>query len=97
MYDLRLSSRFLPDSSTTTYFGYPAWHAYGNMNTNPTYGGLIYGSYLKTHNINPHAGKNNPEATQVHNRAILGGTANVKAPGKPRPPWKDPAGYVLEY
>jgi hypothetical protein len=41
--DLKLSSRWLPDSALTTYFGKPAFHAYGNGNTNPTVGGGIYG------------------------------------------------------
>ena len=51
----------LPNSALTTYFGKPAFHAYGNANTNPTNGGLSYGQYMKTHNINPHSGDNNPE------------------------------------
>ena len=37
------STRFLPDSSFTTYFGKPAFHAYGKGNTNPTVGGVNYG------------------------------------------------------
>jgi hypothetical protein len=40
---LRLEGRLLPDSAYTTYFGKPAFHAYGNGNTNPTNGGLSYG------------------------------------------------------
>ena len=59
--NLKLCSRWLPDSSITTYFGKPAFHAYGNGNTNPTYGGPMYGEFLKTHNINPHSGGNKPE------------------------------------
>jgi len=61
--DLKLSSRWLPDSALTTYFGKPAFHAYGNGNTNPTVGGGIYGQYMKTHNITPHSGGNRPEFT----------------------------------
>jgi hypothetical protein len=72
--DLKLSSRWLPDSAMTTYFGKPAFHAYGNGNTKPTFGGSIYGQYMKTHNINPHSGGNKPEFSQVHGRALLGGT-----------------------
>jgi hypothetical protein len=41
--DLKLTSRWLPDSALTTYFGIPAFHAYGNANTKPTYGGAVYG------------------------------------------------------
>ena len=58
--DLKLMSRWLPDSSLTTYFGKPAFCAYGNGNTKPTAGGLISGDYLKTHNVNPHSGGNKP-------------------------------------
>ena len=61
----------MPDSSLTTYFGKPAFHAYGNGNTRPVSGGLIYGQYLKTHNINPHSGDNKPEFSQVHDRALI--------------------------
>lgn len=74
MKELKLTSRWLPDSSMTTYFGKPAFFAYGNGNTRPTSGGPIYGQYLKTHNINPHAGGNRPEFVQIHGRALLGGT-----------------------
>lgn len=59
--NLKLTSRFLPDSSLMTYFGKPAFYCYGNQNVNPTSGGFIYGSYMKTHNINPHSGENKPE------------------------------------
>ena len=60
---LKAEGRLLPDSSMTTYFGKPAFHTYGNGNTRPTSGGLVYGQYLKTHNINPHSGDNKPEFT----------------------------------
>ena len=58
---LKLDGRLLPDSAMTTYFGKPAFHAYGNGNVRPASGGLVYGQYLKTHNINPHSGDNKPE------------------------------------
>lgn len=78
---LKLTSRWLPDSSLTTFFGKPAFCAYGNGNTNPTVGGPIYGQYLKTFNINPHSGGNKPEFSQIHGRSLLGGTVQVRAPG----------------
>jgi hypothetical protein len=37
---LKLEGRLLPNSAYTTYFGKPAFHAYGNGNTKPTNGGL---------------------------------------------------------
>lgn len=61
MKKLKLEGRLLPDSAMTTYFGKPAFHAYGNGNVRPASGGLIYGQYMKTHNINPHSGDNKPE------------------------------------
>ena len=70
MKELKLTSRQLPDSAMYTYFGKPAFFAYGNANTNPTNAH----QKLKTHNINPHSGGNKPEFSQVHGRALLGGT-----------------------
>ena len=40
---LKLEGRLLPDSAMTTYFGKPAFHAYGNGNVRPASGGLVYG------------------------------------------------------
>lgn len=68
---LKQEGRLLPDSAMTTYFGKPAFHAYGNGNTRPASGGLIYGTYLKTHNINPHSGDNKPEFNQIYGNALL--------------------------
>ena len=63
----------------TTYFGKPAFHTYGNANTRPTNGGLLYGSYLKTHNINPHSGDNKPEHIQIYGHAMMNPTVFVNA------------------
>jgi hypothetical protein len=41
--DLNSTTRWLPDSAFTTYFGKPAFHAYGKANVNPTVGGTVYG------------------------------------------------------
>lgn len=41
--NMKHTSRWLPDSAITTYFGKPAFHPYGHANTNPTVGGTIYG------------------------------------------------------
>jgi len=56
----------------TTYFGKPAFHAYGNSNVKPAQGGLIYGDYMKTHNINPHSGDNHPDRVQIYACAMRG-------------------------
>ena len=69
---LRNRGRLLPDSAMTTYFGKPAFHAYGNSNIKPVCGGLVYGDFLKTHNITPHAGDNRPQTVQTHTQAMKG-------------------------
>ena len=79
--EIKSTSRWLPDSALTTYFGRPAFHPYGNGNTKPTVGGTVYGEYLKTHNINPHSGDNHPEYRQVYGRAVRGATVTVNVPG----------------
>jgi hypothetical protein len=78
MKKLKLDGRLLPDSAMTTYFGKPAFHTYGNGNTRPASGGLVYGQYLKTHNINPHSGDNKPEHAQVFARAMINPKVVVK-------------------
>ena len=70
--ELKLKGRLMPDSALTTYFGKPAFHAYGNGNTEPAQGGLIYGDYMKSHNVNPHSGENHPENHQCYARAMRG-------------------------
>ena len=41
--DFLNTTRWLADSSFTTYFGKPPFHAYGKGNVNPTVGGVNYG------------------------------------------------------
>ena len=50
--EINNTTRWLPDSAFTTYFGKPAFHAYGKGNTNPT---NLNQKYL-SHNINPVSG-----------------------------------------
>lgn len=80
--ELKSTTRWLPDSAFTTYFGKPAFHAYGHGNTKPTVGGSVYGDYLKTHNVNPESGMNNPQYKQVYGRAVISATAPLK--GSPK-------------
>ena len=82
---LRKNSRWLPDSTLTTYYGKPAFHTYGHANTR---GQTASNAYMRTHNINPHAGKNKPIYNQVHQGALLGGSKKVKAPGSLTPKTK---------
>jgi hypothetical protein len=81
-----LDGRLLPNSAYTTYFGKPAFHAYGNGNTKPTYGGLNYGQYMKTHNINPHSGDNKPEYQQVYTHAMMEPKKCIAKKGKSKSP-----------
>ena len=53
-------TRWLADSAFTTYFGKPAFHAYGKGNVHPAVGGNVYGHYMLSHNVNPESGKNLP-------------------------------------
>ena len=69
---MKKKGRLLADSAITTYFGRPAWHAYGNGNVKPAQGGLMYGDYMLTHNINPHSGDNKPKKVQIYTRAQKG-------------------------
>jgi len=66
--ELKLTSRNLPDSSMTTYFGKPPFYAYGHANSIVVNENDKY----KTHNINPHSGGNKPHYSQIHKRAMMG-------------------------
>jgi hypothetical protein len=68
--DFNNSTRWLPDSAFTTYFGKPAFHPYGNGNTNPAIGGVNYGNNLLTHNINAECGDHPPLYQQVYDSAL---------------------------
>lgn len=81
---MKLKGRNLPDTAMTTYFGKPAFHAYGNGNTKPSNGGVFYGQFMKTHNVNPHSGDNKPECVQVYNRAMLGRQVMTRSPKRGR-------------
>jgi hypothetical protein len=50
---LNATTRWLADSAFTTYYGKPAFHAYGKGNVNPT----VENSKFLTHNINGVTGK----------------------------------------
>lgn len=65
------TTRWLPNSAFTTYFGKPAFENYGYGNTHPVYGGLFYGNYMLSHNMNPMDGKNHPPEKQVYSSALM--------------------------
>lgn len=64
-------TRWLPNSAFQTYFGKPAFESYGMGNINPTWGGLGYGQYMVSHNVNPHRLPNDPSIKQVTQSAEI--------------------------
>ena len=74
--ELNKWTRWLPDTAFQTYFGKPAFHAYGKGNINPTVGGVIYGEYMLSHNVNPEHGQNDPQYKQVYGSAMHHGFKN---------------------
>ena len=83
------TTRWLPNSAFTTYFGKPAFENYGYGNTNPVYGGLFYGNYMLSHNMNPIDGANHPEEKQVYSSAMMKSLLR-KGIRRPSPPRKVP-------
>jgi hypothetical protein len=83
------TTRWLPNSAFTTYFGKPAFENYGYGNLNPTYGGLFYGNYMLSHNVNPMDGQNKPESKQVYSSAMLKSIKRNEI-RRPSPPRKTP-------
>ena len=79
------TTRWLPNSAFTTYFGKPAFENYGYGNTNPVYGGLFYGNYMLSHNMNPIDGANHPSEKQVYSSAMMK-SCQRKGIRRPSPP-----------
>ena len=71
-------SRWKADTHLKSLHGKPIFHAFGKGNTNPTVGGIVYGNYMLTHNIHPHAGDNKPKYQQVYDSAHDKAFANGK-------------------
>lgn len=84
--DFLNTTRWLPDSAFTTYFGKPAFHAYGKGNVNPTVGGVNYGHNMLTHNINAECGENPPLYQQVYDQALKAGIVKTKGMRVPQIP-----------
>jgi len=67
--EINATTRWLADSSFTTYFGKPAFHAYGKGNVRPT---NEHQKFL-THNINGVTGKQKAQYQQVYDSAMIKG------------------------
>ncbi|KRX08661.1 hypothetical protein PPERSA_07473 [Pseudocohnilembus persalinus] len=78
------TTRWLPNTAFTTYYGKPAFENYGMGNVKPTVGGLVYGQYMLSHNVNPHRGNKEPQFIQSHNNAIKFGERQPSS--EPQPP-----------
>lgn len=59
------TSRWLPDTTFRSYLNKPCFHNYGRTNTNSVAGGIIWGDYLLTHNINPNQKPNRPPVSAI--------------------------------
>ena len=80
---LNATTRWLADSAFTTYYGKPAFHAYGKGNVNPT----NQNSKFLTHNINGVTGKQKATFKQVYDSALIKGldkTGGVRVPQIPK-------------
>ena len=80
------TTRWLADSSFTTYFGKPAFHAYGKGNTKPSVGGINYGHNMLSHNINAECGDHPPLYQQVYDSALKAGIRKTKGMRVPEIP-----------
>ena len=81
--EINATTRWLADSAFTTYFGKPAFHAYGKGNVNPVHPA----QKLLTHNINPATGRQKQEFQQVYDAAYKSGirqTGGTRVPKIPK-------------
>lgn len=81
--EINATTRWLADSAFTTYFGKPAFHAYGKGNVKP----LNPAHKLLTHNINAATGRQKAQFQQVYDSALTKGltkTQGVRVPKIPR-------------
>ena len=63
-------SRTFTDSRFQHLYQKSAPMAYGNGNTNQPIGGVIYGTNLRSFNVNPHDYQNNPKTYQSHTTSL---------------------------
>lgn len=70
-------TRDLSNSAFTTYYGKPAWEAYGRCNSNPKH---------LTHNVMPHRGDNHPKHTQSYYSALIKAKNKALSTYVPRKP-----------
>lgn len=60
----------MSDTGFRKYFNRQVFENYGRENTHGTNDGIIYGNYMKTHNINPHIGDNQPHDEETFYHAL---------------------------
>lgn len=81
------NTRWGPATTIQTYFGKPAFEAYGRANTNPPAvgAGIFYGQHLHTHNLNPQRGPNHPPTRQLYIGAEHAWEERLEKRGMPAP------------
>ena len=80
--EINATTRWLADSAFTTYFGKPAFHAYGKGNVNPS----NPTQKLLSHNINACSGKQKAAFAQVYDSAYIKGLKQTEGTRVPRIP-----------
>ncbi len=63
-------SRNFTDSKFQQFYQKSAPVVYGGANTSQPVGGVIYGTNLRSFNVNPHDYQNNPKHYQSHTTAL---------------------------
>jgi len=58
-------SRDMPDTKFYRVFHKPCMHNYGRANTDPTFGGAVWGGYMLSYNVGPQTLPNYPPTKQV--------------------------------
>ena len=66
--DLKPYTRTLSNSAFRKFYQRPCPETYGSKNTNS--GGVCYGDFMKTHNIQPHTLDSNPKEYQTFLSAL---------------------------
>lgn len=74
---LPLLTRELPDSSLAA-LGKKTFHVFGRENVEPVSGGVVYGDYMRTHNVAAH----DPASLQVYPSALSRKGIDVMVPEK---------------
>ena len=59
----------MPNSAIKLFYEKPCLESYGRKNTKGS-GGVVYGDFMKTHNVQPHRHGNSPKKYQSYRSAL---------------------------